>query len=132
MKISCSFRHSLWGRFFLLPRMKDVLGTLMFIQFNRMCDHNRTKIRDGPLENLSEGKGGGRITKKKIFAQGEIKRKKNSCAPINPKKYLCYGLKKNYTRNLITKKFLRLENSFPPPPSPHNFSKGPSPSSGQI
>ena len=43
----------------------------MFIQFNRMCDHNRTKIRDGPLENLSEGKGDGRITKKKyIRARG--------------------------------------------------------------
>ena len=30
--------------------------------------------------------------------------KKNSCTPINPKKYSCYGLKKIHTRNLITKK----------------------------
>ena len=30
--------------------------------------------------------------------------KKNYCAPINPKKYSCYGLKKFHTRNLITKK----------------------------
>ena len=30
--------------------------------------------------------------------------KKNSCTPINPKKYSCYGLKKVHTRNLITKK----------------------------
>ena len=30
--------------------------------------------------------------------------KKNSCPPINPKKYSCYGLKKFHTRNLITKK----------------------------
>ena len=30
--------------------------------------------------------------------------KKKSCTPINPKKYSCYGLKKNHTRNLITKK----------------------------
>ena len=29
--------------------------------------------------------------------------KKNSCTPINPKKYPCYGLKTNHTRNLITK-----------------------------
>ena len=28
MKISCSFRHLLWDRFFLLPRMKDVLGAI--------------------------------------------------------------------------------------------------------
>ena len=27
-------------------------------------------------------------------AQGKIKWKKNSCTPINPKKYSCYGLKK--------------------------------------
>ena len=41
---------------------------------------------------------------------------KNSCTPINPKKYSCYGLKKIHTRNLITKKkFLRLGNSPPPP-----------------
>ena len=30
--------------------------------------------------------------------------KKNSCTPINPKKYSCYGVKKVHTRNLITKK----------------------------
>ena len=31
--------------------------------------------------------------------------KKNSCMPIDPKKYSCYGLKKIHTRNLITKKY---------------------------
>ena len=48
---------------------------------------------------------------------------KNSCTPINPKKYSCYGLKKIHTRNLITKK-----NSYCSkiPHSPHNFSNGPS------
>ena len=30
--------------------------------------------------------------------------KKNSCTPINPKKYSCYGLKQIHTRYLITKK----------------------------
>ena len=50
--------------------------------------------------------------------------KKNSCTPINPKKYSCYGLKKNSYKEFDNeKKFLRLENS---PPPPHNFSKGPS------
>ena len=51
--------------------------------------------------------------------------KKNSCTQINPKKYSYYDLKQIHTRNLITKKFLRLEN-FPPHPPPHNFSNGPS------
>ena len=71
-------------------------------------------IRDEPLENLW---GGGGWSTKKIFPQGNIKWKKNSCTLINPKKYSCYGLKKIHARNLITKKkILRLENSAPPPP----------------
>ena len=68
------------------------------------------------------GGRGGRSTKKNS-RKGKLN-EKNSCTPINPKKYSCYGLKKIHTRNLITKKkFLRLENS--PPPS-HKFSNGPS------
>ena len=49
--------------------------------------------------------------------------KKNSCTPINPKKYSCKGLKKIHTMNLITKKNSR-GSKIPPPP--HNFSNGPS------
>ena len=49
--------------------------------------------------------------------------KKNSCTPINPKKYSCYGLKKIHTRNLITKKNSCLSKI---PHPPHNFSNGPS------
>ena len=30
--------------------------------------------------------------------------KKNSCTPINPKKYSCNGLNKTHAKNLITKK----------------------------
>ena len=40
--------------------------------------------------------------------------KKNSCTPINPKKYSCYGLKNSYKEFDNEKKFLRLKN--PPPP----------------
>ena len=54
-------------------------------------------IRDGPLENLWGGGGVQKIQKKKL-------NEKNSCTPSNPKKYLCYGLKKIHTMNLITKK----------------------------
>ena len=47
--------------------------------------------------------------------------KKNSCMPINPKKYSCYGLKKNSYKDFDNeKKFLQCENS----PPPHNFSNG--------
>ena len=49
--------------------------------------------------------------------------KKNSCTPINPKKYSCYGLKKLHTRNLITKKN-SCGSKIPLPP--HNISNGPS------
>ena len=48
------------------------------------------------------GGGAGEVPKK-IRAR-ENYMKKNSCTPINPKKYSCYGLKKIHTRNLITKK----------------------------
>ena len=49
--------------------------------------------------------------------------KKNSCTPINPKKYINYGLKKIHTRTVDNEnKFLLLENS----PPLHNFSNGPS------
>ena len=51
--------------------------------------------------------------------------KKNSCTPINPKKYSCYGLKKIHTRTLITKKN-SCGSEIPLPLPPHNFSNGPS------
>ena len=41
--------------------------------------------------------------------------KKNSCTPINPKKYSGYGLKKIHTFD-NEKIFLQPENSPPPPP----------------
>ena len=51
--------------------------------------------------------------------------KKNSCTPINPKKYSCYGLKNTHTTNLITKKNSCGSKIYHPPP-PHNFCNGPS------
>ena len=66
----------------------------------------------------------GRTTRKLMGGAGEVQKKysrkekineKNSCSPINPKKYLCYGLKKIHTRNLITKK-IPAARKFPFPP----------------
>ena len=70
-------------------------------------------LRDGPLEILLGGEWG-RAKYKKIFSQGKIKWKKNSCTPINPKKYSCYGLKFSYKEFDNEKKFMPLENSPPP------------------
>ena len=51
--------------------------------------------------------------------------KKDSCTPINPKKIFMLWPKKNSYKEFDNeKKFLRLENS--PPPPPHKFSNGPS------
>ena len=47
--------------------------------------------------------------------------KKNSCTPINPKKYSCNGLNKIHAKNLITKKN-SCSSKIPLPP--HNFSNG--------
>ena len=78
------------------------------------------QIRDGPLENLW---GGGRAKYKKKIRARENEMKKNSCTPINPKKYSCNGLNKIHAKNLITKKN-SCSSKIPLPP--HNFSNGPS------
>ena len=52
---------------------------------------------------MGRGVGGGDVQTKKVHAR-ENEVKKNSCPPINPKKYSCYSLKKIHARNLITKK----------------------------
>ena len=61
-------------------------------------------LRDGTLEKLWWGSGGGRSFQKKIFAQGKIKWKKIQARQLKLKKYWCYGLKKIHIRNLITTK----------------------------
>ena len=68
------------------------------------------------------GWGGGAKYKKEYSRKGKSN-EKNSCTPINPKKYSCYGLKKIHTRNLITKKS-SCGSKIPLPPA-HNFSNGP-------
>ena len=56
------------------------------------------------------GGGEGGEVQKKIFAQGKIKCKKNSCTPINPKKIFILWPKKNsYKEFYNEKKFLQLE-----------------------
>ena len=45
------------------------------------------------IRKLIGGGGGGGSTKKYISAR-ENEMKKNSCTPINPQKYSCYGLNK--------------------------------------
>ena len=47
--------------------------------------------------------------------------KKNSCTPINPNKYSCYGLKLKFM-----KEFDKEKNSRGSKIPPHKFSNGPS------
>ena len=49
------------------------------------------------------GGGGSGEVQKKSSRKGKLN-EKNSCTPINPKKYSCFGLKIIRTRNLITRK----------------------------
>ena len=76
-------------------------------------------IRDGPLENLWGGRA--KYTKKKS-RKGKLK-EKNSCTPINPKKYSCYDLKK-FIQGIWERKKILAARKFPS--LPHNFSNGPS------
>ena len=63
--------------------------------------------------------GGAGEVQKKNSRKGKLN-EKNSCTPINPKKYSCYGLKKIHTRNFITKK-IPAARKFPSPPPPITF-----------
>ena len=72
--------------------------------------------------------GGAGEVQKKNSRKGKLN-EKNSCKPINPKKYSCYGLKKIRARNLITKK--NSSGSKIPLPT-HNFSNGPSLKSSHV
>ena len=61
--------------------------------------------------------GGGWEKYKKSIRGRENYMKKNSCTPINPKKYSCHGLKLKFMKEFDNeKKFLRLKNSPPHPP----------------
>ena len=55
----------------------------------------------------------------------ENEMKKNSCTPINPRKYSCYGLKKNSYKEFDNEKN-SCGSKILLPPTPHNFSNGPS------
>ena len=72
---------------------------------------------------MGRGGGGGRAKYKKNIRARQNYMNKNSCTPINPKKYSCYGPKKIHARNLIMKK-KSCPSKIPHPP--HNFSDGPS------
>ena len=96
--------------------------TIWFSNQNFRISHVKT-VRDGPLENLLGGGGAGEVQKNNS-RKGKWN-EKNSCTPINPKKYSCYGLKNIHTRNLIAKK-IPSARKFPSSSPTHNFSNGPS------
>ena len=73
---------------------------------------DQENLRDGPLENLW---GAGEV-QKKYSRKGKLN-EKNSCTPINPKKYSCHGLTKIHTRNLIRKTY-SCGSKIPLPPPP--------------
>ena len=77
-------------------------------------------VRDG-AQIAIYGPGGGGVggaKYKKIFAQGKIKWKKNSCTPINPKKYSCHGLKKKNSYKEFDNEKIPAARKFPTPPPP--------------
>ena len=67
-----------------------VVNTIEF--FSRRISM-KIEFRDGPLENLLGG-GGAQAKYKKKYSRKRKLNEKNSCMPVNPKKYSCYGLKK--------------------------------------
>ena len=64
--------------------------------FEQNLNNNREKGTKGRTIRKLMG-GGGAKYKKKNKRKGKLN-EKNSCTPINPKKYPCYRLKKIHTR----------------------------------
>ena len=73
------------------------------------------------LTGLERGGGGWRAKYKKNIRARENSTKKNSCTTINPKKYSCYGLKKNSFKEFDNEKKIPAARKFP-----SSFSNGPS------
>ena len=69
--------------------------------------------------------GGGRAKYKKIFRARENWMKKIHVRQLTLRNIHATAIKKSYEEFDNEIKFLRLKNS-PPPPTPHNFSNGPS------
>ena len=72
---------------------------MVFVQEKRKSGNKSTALehlpRDGPLENLKPGGGGGGEGQKKI-AQGKITEQKILARQLILKQYSCYGLKKKF------------------------------------
>ena len=85
-----SFLHLLYS----LGQGRRNLG----VHLVRKC--NRTSHVKGRTIRKHMGGGGADEVNKKYSRKGKLN-EKNSCTPINPKKYSCYGLKKIHTMNLI-------------------------------
>ena len=71
------------------------------------------------------GGGVGAVEVQKKNARKGKLNEKNSCTPINPEKYSCYGLKKNSHKEYDNEKKIPAARKFPSPTT-HNFSNGPS------
>ena len=97
-------------------RLVDTTDTPLTRTAAHTCIGNIANNKGRTIRKLIGGGGGAKY--KKNIAQRKFKwKKKTSCTPINPKKYSCYGLKKNSYKEFDNEKKI---------PPPHNFSNGPS------
>ena len=68
-------------------------------------------------QTLLERRGGRAKYKKNIYSRKGKLNERNSCTPINPKKYSCYGLKLKLMKEFDNEKNFRgTKISHPPPP----------------
>ena len=79
--------------------MSSGVGCTSYID---MLDLYVTSCKERSIRKLI-GWGTGVRRTMKIFAQGKINKKKNSCTPINPKKVSCSVLKKLHKGNVNEK-----------------------------
>ena len=68
------------------------------LSFSELFDDISLMLKDGPLGEGGGGRGG-RSTKKKYSRKGKLN-EKNSCAPIDLKKYSCACLKIKFIQRI--------------------------------
>ena len=108
--------------FLKLPKRN---GTNHLVFHPEFPDFPRKDCKGRTIRKLiGRGGGGAGEVPKNNSRKGKLN-EKNSCTPINPKKYSSYGPKNIHTRNLIAKK-IPSARKFPSPSPTHNFSNGPS------
>ena len=101
------------SKLFLVEKSRSTLSKLLFYRLKALPFLNFRVFSLSYNKNLHLNNEGN--STKKNSRKGKLN-EKNSCTPINPRKYSSYGRKKIHSRNLTTKKKKSCGSKIPLPP----------------